>query len=119
MQIILYGNRGHLCSTNISCFVFYVSVGSHDGFFNGKRYFYCDKEHGVFVPLQDISCKASKKIIGAISRKVRSLVTLLINLCVHRTSTFIIICVLLILIILKQEINGLNIEGFCYGYLST
>ncbi|OWF51292.1 uncharacterized protein LOC110449383 [Mizuhopecten yessoensis] len=40
--------------------------GQHDGCIGGKRYFYCKKNHGVFVPLQEILCKVSKKI----SRKV-------------------------------------------------
>ncbi|XP_060076178.1 uncharacterized protein LOC132555835 [Ylistrum balloti] len=40
--------------------------GQHDGYISGKRYFYCKKNHGVFVPLQEILCKVNKKI----SRKV-------------------------------------------------
>ncbi|XP_069107513.1 uncharacterized protein [Argopecten irradians] len=40
--------------------------GQHDGYIGGKRYFYCKKSHGIFVPLQEILCKVSKKV----SRKV-------------------------------------------------
>ncbi|XP_033728058.1 uncharacterized protein LOC117317365 [Pecten maximus] len=40
--------------------------GQHDGYISGKRYFFCKKNHGIFVPLQEILCKVSKKI----SRKV-------------------------------------------------
>ncbi|KAL5005922.1 hypothetical protein ScPMuIL_017080 [Solemya velum] len=32
-------------------------VGNHDGFLDGKRYFYCRKDHGVVLPLQDVLCK--------------------------------------------------------------
>ncbi|XP_076455595.1 uncharacterized protein LOC143290168 [Babylonia areolata] len=36
-------------------------VGRHDGFFNGKRYFFCTKDHGVILPLHDIVCKVQPK----------------------------------------------------------
>ncbi|KAK7507882.1 hypothetical protein BaRGS_00000847 [Batillaria attramentaria] len=36
-------------------------VGRHDGFFNGKRYFFCHKDHGIFLPLHDIVCKVQPK----------------------------------------------------------
>ncbi|KAK7112283.1 hypothetical protein V1264_011757 [Littorina saxatilis] len=36
-------------------------VGRHDGFFNGKRYFFCNKDHGIFLPLHDIVCKVQPK----------------------------------------------------------
>ncbi|GFR63002.1 CAP-Gly domain-containing linker protein 2 [Elysia marginata] len=36
-------------------------VGSHDGFFNKKRYFFCQKDHGSFIPLHDIICKVKQK----------------------------------------------------------
>lgn len=36
-------------------------VGGHDGFFNKKRYFFCQKDHGTFVPLHDILCKVKHK----------------------------------------------------------
>lgn len=36
-------------------------AGRHDGFFNGKRYFFCHKDHGVFLPLHDIVCKVQPK----------------------------------------------------------
>ncbi|RUS90551.1 hypothetical protein EGW08_001728 [Elysia chlorotica] len=36
-------------------------VGNHDGFFNKKRYFFCQKDHGVFIPLHDILCKVKQK----------------------------------------------------------
>ncbi|CAH1789280.1 unnamed protein product, partial [Owenia fusiformis] len=31
-------------------------VGRHDGILNGKRYFQCAQDHGVFVPIQDVVC---------------------------------------------------------------
>nr|KAG5713890.1 hypothetical protein BaRGS_024517 [Batillaria attramentaria] len=37
-------------------------VGRHDGFFNGKRYFFCHKDHGIFLPLHDIVCKVQPKV---------------------------------------------------------
>ncbi|XP_064646296.1 uncharacterized protein LOC135499471 isoform X2 [Lineus longissimus] len=46
-------------------------VGRHDGFFNGKRYFYCHKDHGVFLPLQDVVCIITKKI----AKKLQNYVT--------------------------------------------
>lgn len=36
-------------------------VGRHDGFFNGKRYFFCTKDHGIILPLHDIVCKVQPK----------------------------------------------------------
>lgn len=36
-------------------------VGKHDGVLNGKRYFNCPKDHGTFIPLQEIICKVGKK----------------------------------------------------------
>ncbi|KAL8596733.1 hypothetical protein ACOMHN_046350 [Nucella lapillus] len=36
-------------------------VGRHDGFFNGKRYFFCTKDHGIILPLHDIVCKVQAK----------------------------------------------------------
>lgn len=36
-------------------------VGRHDGFFTGKRYFFCHKDHGIFLPLHDIICKVQPK----------------------------------------------------------
>lgn len=36
-------------------------VGNHDGVLNGKRYFNCPKDHGTFIPLQEIMCKVGKK----------------------------------------------------------
>ncbi|KAK3595389.1 hypothetical protein CHS0354_008819 [Potamilus streckersoni] len=62
--IIRYiGHIDHIGKTN-SVFVgleLDSPVGRHDGYFNGKRYFYCQKDHGIFVPLQDVICKVSKK----------------------------------------------------------
>ncbi|XP_061164316.1 uncharacterized protein LOC133173342 [Saccostrea echinata] len=37
-------------------------VGRHDGVLNGKRYFSCPKDHGIFIPLQEIICKVGKKV---------------------------------------------------------
>ncbi|KAJ8321108.1 hypothetical protein KUTeg_002695 [Tegillarca granosa] len=36
-------------------------VGRHDGFVNGKRYFYCEKDYGLFISLDFIVCKVSQK----------------------------------------------------------
>ncbi|XP_048237928.1 uncharacterized protein LOC124150358 isoform X2 [Haliotis rufescens] len=36
-------------------------VGRHDGFLDGKRYFYCRKDHGIFLPLHDIVCHVHAK----------------------------------------------------------
>ncbi|XP_071149665.1 uncharacterized protein [Mytilus edulis] len=36
-------------------------VGQHDGFYKSKRYYTCKKDHGIFVPLQEILCKVNKK----------------------------------------------------------
>ncbi|CAG5130107.1 unnamed protein product [Candidula unifasciata] len=36
-------------------------VGNHDGFFNNKRYYFCQKDHGLFVALHDIICKVCSK----------------------------------------------------------
>ncbi|XP_048776321.1 uncharacterized protein LOC125680665 [Ostrea edulis] len=37
-------------------------VGKHDGVLSGKRYFNCPKDHGIFIPLQEIICKVGKKV---------------------------------------------------------
>lgn len=39
-----------------------ILVGNHDGVLNGKRYFNCPKDHGTFIPLQEIMCKVGKKV---------------------------------------------------------
>ena len=39
--------------------MFYTG-GKHDGYYLGKRYFFCGKERGLFVPLQDVICKGNK-----------------------------------------------------------
>ncbi|XP_005097528.2 uncharacterized protein LOC101853550 [Aplysia californica] len=39
-------------------------VGRHDGFFNKKRYFFCQKDHGIFLPLHDIICKVHSKAVS-------------------------------------------------------
>ncbi|XP_046565215.1 uncharacterized protein LOC124273916 [Haliotis rubra] len=36
-------------------------VGRHDGSLDGKRYFYCRKDHGIFLPLHDIVCHVHGK----------------------------------------------------------
>ncbi|BFZ21979.1 hypothetical protein BsWGS_25018 [Bradybaena similaris] len=36
-------------------------VGNHDGFFSNKRYFFCQKDHGLFIALHDIICKVCSK----------------------------------------------------------
>ncbi|XP_070570672.1 uncharacterized protein [Ptychodera flava] len=57
---------GHLDNVG-STHVVYVglqleaAVGRHDGFFNGKRYFWCHRNHGVFLPMQDVICVINKK----------------------------------------------------------
>ncbi|XP_033628574.1 CAP-Gly domain-containing linker protein 4-like isoform X1 [Asterias rubens] len=57
---------GHLESTNSSHTVYAgleleAPAGRHDGFINGKRYFWCHRNHGLFVPLQDIVAIVNKK----------------------------------------------------------
>ncbi|XP_062613971.1 uncharacterized protein LOC134275715 isoform X2 [Saccostrea cucullata] len=39
-----------------------LPVGKHDGILNGRRYFSCPKDHGIFIPLQEILCKVGKKV---------------------------------------------------------
>ncbi|VDI64724.1 Hypothetical predicted protein [Mytilus galloprovincialis] len=39
----------------------YMGIGQHDGFYKSKRYYTCKKDHGIFVPLQEILCKVNKK----------------------------------------------------------
>ncbi|XP_059174741.1 uncharacterized protein LOC131954912 [Physella acuta] len=46
-------------------------VGHHDGFFNKKRYFFCQKDHGIFIPLHDIICKVQPKMLSC-SEKLAS-----------------------------------------------
>ncbi|CAG2224663.1 unnamed protein product [Mytilus edulis] len=44
-------------------------VGQHDGFYKSKRYYTCKKDHGIFVPLQEILCKVNKKVYTSQSIK--------------------------------------------------
>ncbi|KAK0041870.1 bromodomain-containing protein [Biomphalaria pfeifferi] len=40
-------------------------VGRHDGYFNKKRYFFCQKDHGIFLPLHDVICKVEPKLVNS------------------------------------------------------
>ncbi|XP_050388591.1 uncharacterized protein LOC126807804 isoform X2 [Patella vulgata] len=42
-----------------------LNEGSHDGFFNGKRYFFCNKDNGVLIPLQDVVSKTKTSKHGS------------------------------------------------------
>ncbi len=65
--MILAGDRtgmvkwcGYLDASKYTTFSEYVGVqldepnGTHDGVINGKRYFHCTMNHGVFVPVKDV-----------------------------------------------------------------
>ncbi|XP_041374259.1 uncharacterized protein LOC121387303 [Gigantopelta aegis] len=41
-------------------------VGRNDGFYHGKRYFFCHRDHGMFIPLHDIICKVPSKMSGEV-----------------------------------------------------
>ncbi|XP_077869196.1 uncharacterized protein LOC144360308 [Saccoglossus kowalevskii] len=47
-------------------------VGRHDGFLNGKRYFWCHRNHGVFLPMQDIICVLNKKVCTQMSQRPKT-----------------------------------------------
>ncbi|KAH9489595.1 hypothetical protein Btru_036453 [Bulinus truncatus] len=40
-------------------------VGRHDGYFNKKRYFFCQKDHGILLPLHDVICKVEPKLANS------------------------------------------------------
>ncbi|XP_076815634.1 uncharacterized protein LOC143461694 isoform X2 [Clavelina lepadiformis] len=73
-QVLFKGNKvglvrylGHLDAVRTANVV-YVGLeldtadGLHDGYLNGKRYFFTKQKHGLFLPLQDITCVISKKV---------------------------------------------------------
>ncbi|XP_013411140.1 uncharacterized protein LOC106174235 isoform X2 [Lingula anatina] len=72
-HVVVKGDRtghiryiGHLDNLGQADMVFIgleldAPVGRHDGFFNYKRYFSCHKDHGIFVPIQDVLCEIGKK----------------------------------------------------------
>nr|XP_039268491.1 uncharacterized protein LOC120343394 isoform X1 [Styela clava] len=73
-QIIARNNRvgtvryvGHLDGVGTPSVV-YIGMeldnqeGRHDGYLNGKRYFFCPHKHGLFIPLQDVLCVINRKV---------------------------------------------------------
>ncbi|XP_064598330.1 uncharacterized protein LOC135464736 isoform X2 [Liolophura sinensis] len=42
-------------------------VGKNDGFVNGNRYFMCNRDHGLFLPVQDIVCAVPSKDSNKVS----------------------------------------------------
>ncbi|XP_074654962.1 uncharacterized protein LOC141908707 [Tubulanus polymorphus] len=73
-HVVVRGNRtgfiryiGHLDKISQPQIIFIgleldAPVGRHDGCLDGKRYFQCKKEYGVFLTLQDVVCIISKKV---------------------------------------------------------
>ncbi|XP_035661177.1 shootin-1-like isoform X2 [Branchiostoma floridae] len=72
-HVVLRGDRtglvryiGHLDNVGAPA-VIYVGIeldapiGRHDGYVSGKRYFFCHRNHGVFVPIQDVICIINKQ----------------------------------------------------------
>ncbi|KAK3082826.1 hypothetical protein FSP39_006492 [Pinctada imbricata] len=65
---------GHLDHSSQSHMV-YVGLeldnqtGTHDGCVHGKRYFSCNDNHGIFVPLQEVMCKVTRKVLKPPSTK--------------------------------------------------
>ncbi|XP_022079126.1 uncharacterized protein LOC110973031 isoform X2 [Acanthaster planci] len=58
---------GHLDNANSTQAVYVgleldAPVGRHDGFTHGKRYFWCHRNHGLFVPVQDIAAIIKKPV---------------------------------------------------------
>ncbi|XP_077997607.1 uncharacterized protein LOC144450770 [Glandiceps talaboti] len=68
---------GHLDNVG-STHIIYVGlqldspVGRHDGFLNGKRYFWCHRNHGVFLPMQDVICVINKKLSQQLSQRPKT-----------------------------------------------
>jgi len=48
-------------------FVFHNAEGRHDGYLCGRRYFFCQQNHGLFLPLQDVLCVVNRKVIPCLS----------------------------------------------------
>ncbi|XP_078701276.1 uncharacterized protein LOC144927608 [Branchiostoma floridae x Branchiostoma belcheri] len=72
-HVVLRGDRtglvryiGHLDNVGAPAVVYVgieldAPIGRHDGYVSGKRYFFCHRNHGVFVPVQDVICIINKQ----------------------------------------------------------